>query len=286
MLIFEVHHIYLSITAPQEVNELNNDDMDIDKIDLVLKFLLKIGCFTTIVSLLGLFMQNVKNESASVALNALYTSALFSGGLFAAIIIGALVAQRADFTSDQLSSMAKRNWRLMYAFKRDQIEQFQREKGCCGWHNVFDYCSPHAMFAIQYESIKHKQLSDLLSSIDESSSLDDSSSSSAWFENGSQAYFLRLTDDNVEDLLGTGFLIPKQSPGVNVMTIDDFYYEYDDSYDSNNFDCEDNLATCACSQLFTYNDVFYNFMDCYIDRENKTVKGLVFKNSCKSFTCD
>jgi len=70
------------------------------------------------------------------------------------------------------------------------------------------------------------------------------------------------------------------------MTIDDFYYEYDDSYDSNNFNCEDNLATCACSQLFTYNDVFYNFMDCYIDRENKTVKvGDICEDTCHLNGC-
>ena len=226
--------------------------MDIDKVDLILKFILKIGCFTTAVSLLGLFVPNVKNDSnTSVALNALYTSAIVSGALFAAVIIAALVAQRADFTSDQLSSMAKRNWRLMYAFKRDQMDQFQRENGCCGWHNVFDYCSPHAMFAIQYESIKHKQLGDLLSSIDDSST-DDSSSSSSWYGNASDAFFSRLiTGDNIDDLLGTGFLI---------------------------------LATYACniftySHIFTYNDVFYNFMDCYIDKDNKAVKGSVSSNT-------
>ena len=253
--------------------------MDIDKVDLILKFILKIGCFTMAVSLLGLCVPNVKNDNTSVAFNAIYTSAIVCGAMFAVVIIAALVAQRADFTSDQLSSMAKRNWRLMYAFKRDQMDQFQRENGCCGWHNVFDYCSPYAMFAIQYESIKHKQLGDLLSSIDDSST-GDSSSSSSWYGNAGDAFFSRLiTGDNIDDLLGTGFLIPKQPQGISVMGIDDYYYEYDDSNDTNSFDCDGNLATCACSQLFTYNDVFYNFMDCYIDKDNKTVKGSVSSNT-------
>ena len=95
--------------------------MDIEQIQVVLDFVLKIGIASTTISVLGLFVPNVNNDQIGSVINAIYLSSLVFGALFSILIIIVLIQKHSSFSDQKLSSLAKRNWRFAYAFRRSSI---------------------------------------------------------------------------------------------------------------------------------------------------------------------
>ena len=95
--------------------------MDIEQLEVLLEFILKIGIASTAVSVLGLFVPNVNNEQIGSMINAIYLSSLIFGALFSILIIIVLIQKHSSFSDQKLSSLAKRNWRVAYAFRRSTI---------------------------------------------------------------------------------------------------------------------------------------------------------------------
>ena len=112
-------------------------------------------------------------------------------------------------------------------------EQYQIENQCCGWNNVFDYCSHQAIFDIVFQAIKYHELGEFVDSVDD---LDYYSYNSELDSDNYAPFYSYLINqkDGIRNLLNSGFLFESQKP-VSTMTVDDSDY-YNDVYTENTFD--------------------------------------------------
>merc|ERR1711893_316243 len=102
--------------------------------------------------------SNIKEEQTQLIANCLYIAALVSGALFALLIIIHLLMSWRSFSDEKISSLAKQYWLVLYAFQKDSILSFQSSHQCCGWTNVFDYCTTGSVLEIAFEALRHKEM--------------------------------------------------------------------------------------------------------------------------------
>ena len=111
------------------MNENQYADMDIEHVEKFFDFILSCALFASIVCLFGLVASSSKN----ISIHAFYLSSLVFGALFAIVFMVVLSFQCSYLSTEKLYSLSKRNWLILYAFRKDILDKFQVQNGCCGW---------------------------------------------------------------------------------------------------------------------------------------------------------
>ena len=111
------------------MNDSQYADMDIENVEKFFDFILSCAILAAVVCLFGL----VASRNQNVSIHAFYLSSLVFGALFAIVLIIVLIFQYSDLSTEKLYSLAKRNWLILYAFRKDILDDFQLQNGCCGW---------------------------------------------------------------------------------------------------------------------------------------------------------
>ena len=191
---------------------------------------------------------------------------------------------------------------MIFEFDKD-------ENKCCGWTNVFDYCSSVAVLEIALRAMSYHEMMKIYYDLNNpENSVDYGIDSNYDLDYIGEDYELvrrkrsmtsweirsSLRNDHVNSFLLTGYFSQRKKPvdlgpgaGVGVMNLpgmEDYSPDGpggpDDGPDygpgecdncfENTFDCDSSPANCACSNLFDY-EPFYADMECYTDPSNGTV---------------
>jgi len=96
----------------------------------------------------------------------IYSALCFLSSLMVTPIVIARVAQYNEFRSD-FTRYLRTAW-LAVAFTHPNMTMdFERNNQCCGWYNVFDYCTTKHMSGIMYNTIQEGSVTGFIKKIDQ-----------------------------------------------------------------------------------------------------------------------
>ena len=101
-----------------------------------------------------------------MAVNELYLFLLLDWLLtvsYFAYSLGHLV--QIDHVKEYLTSKVQKSWLAAAYIDPKWIGNLERSNSCCGWFNVFDYCTKEAMSHIMYSTLMTSSLQDFFLSV-------------------------------------------------------------------------------------------------------------------------
>ena len=165
---------------------------------------------------------------------------------------------RKDSLAEVIQENAQGLWLINYGLFKPWVDTFQVDHQCCGWNNVFDYCTESAFANIAYLYVRQGELDSMM--------------------------------DDMTNVICD--LQPTYCDAIG-MTVEDSYnsyYEYSDDYseygENLKQECSDDRSStkCACYQInYSGADPLYQQMDCYFsERLNQSI---TIKEVCPSSVC-
>lgn len=110
-----------------------------------------------------------------VVVNELYFGMLINWFICIMVIsfaYGHVISGNVANMDDYLSNKVQRLWLAVAFLRPGFIGRLERQNKCCGWFNVFDYCSKDAMSKIMYDMTMANSIRDFFDSVESQRSTD------------------------------------------------------------------------------------------------------------------